>query len=98
MWAKGHRYIDVEPQHLKTWATGNGNAKKELVRADITARYGGRMHIGSTDEADAVAGMTLGLAAYRQPLLDRDGRELPVPVKNRAAIDKVDWPELDGVA
>lgn len=98
MWAKGHRYVDVEPQHLKIWATGNGNADKELVRAEITARYGGLIHIGSTDEADAVAAMTLGLAAYGQPLLDRDGRELPVPAKNRAAIGKVDWPELDGAS
>lgn len=97
MYAHGHRYIDVEPQHLKTWATGNGNAGKELVRADITARYGGRMHIGSNDEADAVAALTLGLAAYGQPLRDRDDCEIPVPVKNRAAIGKVKWPEL-GVA
>lgn len=98
MWAKGHRYVDVEPQHLKTWATGSGNAKKELVRAEVTARYGGRLHIGSTDEADAVAAMTLALAAYGQPLLDRDGREVPVPAKNRAAIGKVVWPELKAVA
>lgn len=97
LFAHGHRYVDVEPQHLKTWATGNGNAKKELVRADITARYGGRLHIGSTDEADSVAAMTLGLAAYGQPLMDRDGSEISVPVKNRAAIGRVRWPEL-GVA
>jgi crossover junction endodeoxyribonuclease RuvC len=95
MWAKGHRYKDVEPQHLKTYATGNGNAKKELVRAEATARYGGRLHIGSTDEADAVTLLALALDGYGQPLTDRDGAPIVVPPKNRAAVGKVAWPVLE---
>lgn len=88
MWSKGHRYVDVEPQHVKTYATGKGNAKKELVRAEVTARYGGRIHIGSTDEADAVSLLALALDAYGQPLAE-------VPAKNRVAVGKVTWPQLD---
>lgn len=88
MWSKRFRYVDVEPQHVKTYATGNGNAKKELVRAEITARYGGLLHIGSTDEADATALLTLALDAYGRPLAE-------VPSKNRTALAKVKWPQLD---
>lgn len=95
MWAKGHRYVDVEPQHLKTYATGNGNAKKELVREHVTARYGSLLHVGTFDEADAVAALALALDAYGQPLTDRDGREIPLPPANRKAVGKVTWPELD---
>jgi crossover junction endodeoxyribonuclease RuvC len=87
MWAKGHRYADVAPQHVKTYATGKGNAPKELVRAEVIARYGARLHIGSTDEADAVSLLALALDAYGEPLVE-------VPAKNRIAVGKVAWPEL----
>lgn len=87
MWAKGHRYVDVNPSHVKTYATGKGNAKKDLVRAEITARYGGLLHIGTTDEADATALLALALDAYGQPLAE-------VPPTNRAAVGKVTWPQL----
>lgn len=90
MWSKGHRYVDVAPQHVKTYATGQGNAKKELVRAEVTARYGDLLHIGTNDEADAVGLLTLALDAYGQPLAGRE-----VPAGNRAAVGKVDWPKLD---
>lgn len=90
MWSRGHRYTDVETQHLKTYATGRGNAQKEDVRAEVTARYGGRLHIGTTDEADAVALLALALDAYGQPLAD-------VPAANRAAVGRVTWPDLDPV-
>lgn len=92
MWAKGHRYVDIAPQHVKTYATGKGNAPKELVRAEVIARYGGRLHIGSTDEADAVSLLALALDAYGQPLAT-------VPAGNRIAVSKVTWPKLaeDGV-
>lgn len=95
MWSKGHQYVDVEPQHIKTYATGKGNAKKELVRAEITARYGSLLHIGSSDEADAVGLLTLALAGYGQPLADRDGWVIPVPETHRKAIARVAWPKLD---
>lgn len=89
MWSKGHRYVDVEPQHLKTYATGRGNAKKEQVREQVTARYGGLLHVGSYDEADATALLAMALDAYGQPLA-------PVPDHHRKAIAKVRWPDLEG--
>lgn len=97
LWAKSHRYVDVETQHLKTYATGNGNAKKELVRAEVTARYGCRLHIGSNDEADAVALLALALDGYGQPLTDTSDRDIPVPAKNQVAVGKVRWPDLDAI-
>jgi crossover junction endodeoxyribonuclease RuvC len=95
MWAKGHRYIDVEPQRLKTYATGNGNAKKELVREQVIARYGSLLHVSTYDEADAVSALALTLAAYGQPLTGRDGREIAVPPANAKAVAAVTWPQLD---
>lgn len=97
MYAKGHRYVDVNPSHLKQYATGKGNAKKELVRAEITARYGGLLHIGSSDEADAVALLALALDVYGRPLTDEHGWAIEVPQAHRGALAaaKKEWPELD---
>lgn len=87
MWAKGHRYVDVNPSHLKQYAAGSGNAKKDLVRAEITARYGGLLHVGSTDEADAVGLLAMTLDQYGQPLA-------AAPEENRKALAGTKWPEL----
>jgi crossover junction endodeoxyribonuclease RuvC len=95
LFAKGHRYVDVRPQELKTYATGNGNAKKELVREQVIARYGSLLHVSTYDEADAVAALALTLAAYGQPLTGRDGREIAVPPANAKAVAAVTWPQLD---
>lgn len=89
LYSQGRRYVDVEPQHLKTYATGKGNAKKELVREQVTARYGGLLHVGSYDEADATALLAMALDAYGEPLA-------PVPDTHRRAIPKVRWPDLEG--
>jgi crossover junction endodeoxyribonuclease RuvC len=93
LFAKGHRYVDVSPQHLKQYATGKGNASKTQVREHVTGRYGGLMHIGTEDEADATALLMAALDAYGSPL--PDGRPLPdVPQINRKAISAMKWPEL----
>lgn len=87
LWAHGLTYVDVQPQQLKIYATGRGDATKEQVREQVTARYGSRLHIGTEDEADAVALLALALDSYGEPLAD-------VPAGHRAAVSKVDWPEL----
>lgn len=87
MWSKGHRYVDVEPQHLKTYATGKGNANKEQVREAVIARYGRRLHIGSFDEADAVTLLAMALDAYGQALE-------PVTSKQGRGASAVTWPDL----
>lgn len=87
LWSRGLTYVDVAPQHLKTYATGKGNAKKAEVREAVTARYGRLLHVHSEDEADAVALLALALDAYGQALAD-------VPDHNRTAVAAVKWPDL----
>lgn len=87
IFSRGLTYVDVAPQHLKTYATGKGNAKKAEVREAVTARYGRLLHIHSEDEADSVALMALALDAYGQALAD-------VPAHNRTAVAAVKWPNL----
>jgi crossover junction endodeoxyribonuclease RuvC len=88
LWSKGHRYVDVQPPHLKMYATGRGNATKTQVREAVTARYGRHLHIGTEDEADATALLMLALHAYGQRLE-------PVPSHHGLAVSSVTWPELD---
>lgn len=94
LFSQGHRYVDVRPQELKTYAAGNANASKERVRDAVMNRYAGRLHVSSFDEADATTLMALALDAYGQPLTNRDGSPIPVPPAHRAAVGKVVWPDL----
>jgi crossover junction endodeoxyribonuclease RuvC len=88
MWSRDLRYVDVLPQHLKQYATGKGNASKQQVREAVTARYGRLLHIGTEDEADAVALLASALDAYGQPLAE-------VPAFNRRALASTTWPDID---
>lgn len=88
LWSKRHPYVDVRPQHLQMYATGKGKADKRAVREAVTARYGRLMHIGTEDEADAVALLALALDAYGQPLAE-------VPAVNRRAVAGPTWPDLN---
>jgi crossover junction endodeoxyribonuclease RuvC len=87
LWSKGHRYVDVRPQELKTYAAGNANAPKELVLQRVRERYGKQLHVHTFDEADATALLAMALDAYGQPLAE-------APDACRVAVGKVDWPEL----
>jgi crossover junction endodeoxyribonuclease RuvC len=89
LWSRRLAYRDVKPQHLKTYATGYGNATKQAVREQVTARYGRLLHIGTEDEADAVTLLAMALDVYGQPLAE-------VPAAHRKAIaDVSSWPTLD---
>lgn len=87
LWSQRITYVDVRPQELKTYATGNPNASKEQVLEAVIARYGKRLHIGTFDEADATALLAQALDAYGQPLAE-------VPAAHRVAVGKTTWPEL----
>jgi Holliday junction resolvasome RuvABC endonuclease subunit len=83
----GLPYLNVRPNTLKRYATGNGNAPKE--RMILAASVGGaspRNH----DEADAWLLRALGLHGF-------DGRELLDGHGDRKArlevIAAIDWPE-----
>ena len=92
-------YVDVQPGTLKIWATGSGSmrgdskvTKQQVVEA-IIARYGGLLNIPRDDNAcDAVALLSMGLAAYGQPLVDE------LPESHRRALDSVKWPRLRAVS
>ncbi|PZF98523.1 crossover junction endodeoxyribonuclease RuvC [Micromonospora deserti] len=82
------RYVDVHPPEVKTWATGKGNANKTQVLEAVVSTYGRLLHVDGHDQADAVALLTLGLAAYGQQV---------VPLHNphqRRALGNVTWPTL----
>jgi crossover junction endodeoxyribonuclease RuvC len=96
LWRMGIPVVDVSPATVKVWATGSGATrgvnkvtKNKVIEATI-ATYGHLLAIPQDDNAcDAVALMSLGKAAYGQPL---------APVQHgRAAevIDGICWPQLD---
>lgn len=88
-------YVDVAPATLKVWATGSGachgenKVTKDKVVAAVLATYGHLLHIHPRDDnqADAVALLSLGLAAYGQPLAAVDNN-------HSRAIRKVAWPDI----
>lgn len=87
LWTRQVPYVDVKPVHVQMWATGKGEGNKTKVRAAITATYGHLVHVGSTDEADALALLTLGLAAYGQAAAT-------VSAHHQRALKAVKWPDL----
>ncbi|WIM97816.1 hypothetical protein ACTOB_001370 [Actinoplanes oblitus] len=88
-------YVDVAPSTVKVWATGSGatsgenKVTKDKVKTSVVATYGRFLHINPADDnqCDAVALLSMGLAAYGQPLAD-------VPDEHRRALKAVRWPEL----
>lgn len=92
LWNRGCPYVYVEPQQIKIWATGSGNATKTAVREAVTADYGHLAHIGDDNMSDSLALLALGLHAYGEPLAT-----VLNPRKLRA-VDAVKWPSLDPAA
>jgi len=81
-------YAVMPPSSLKVYATGNGRASKDGVRAAITDRYG-YLTEGTAryDEADAYAAMAAGYDWLGQPLKS-------VPESHRRALKGCAWPEF----
>lgn len=96
LYRQGIPYVDVAPATLKVWATGSGatsganKVTKDKVCAGIVAAYGHLLAINPRDDnaCDAVGLLTLGLAAYGQPLA-------AVPDRHRRALQVPQWPVLD---
>ncbi|TDC35678.1 hypothetical protein E1211_15340 [Micromonospora sp. 15K316] len=96
LWTWRIPYVDVQPGTLKVWATGSGALKgenkvtKDKVIAAVLSTYGGLIRIDprDSDQCDAVALLSMGMAAYGQPL---------VRVTNSyqtRALDVPKWPTL----
>lgn len=88
----GHQVVEVPPAVLKKYATGKGNANKGAM-VDATARRFPEVDTGSGDDNRCDA---LWLAAMG---LDQLGRPLTLmPAAQRAALERVAWPELPDLA
>lgn len=81
----GFPFVDVPPASLKKYATGKGNAAKELVLVEAVKRleYAG----SDNNEADALWLLEMALDQYGIV-------KSIVPKANRAALGKVEWPSL----
>lgn len=81
----GFPFVDVAPASLKKYATGKGNAGKELVLVEAVKRldYQG----SDNNEADALWLLEMAMDHYGIV-------ESLVPKGHRAALEKVDWPAL----
>lgn len=83
---QGIPFVEVAPATVKKLATGKGNASKDEVFAAAIRRLG---YDGtSKDEADARWLLEAALQAYGHPAATF------VPEFHRAALAKVQWPEL----
>lgn len=81
----GRPWVAVLPNVLKKFATGSGVASKNEMLAAAIRRLGYDGH--SDDEADALWLRAAALDHYGYPVVD-------MPAVNRAALDKIAWPEL----
>lgn len=82
---RGLRYVDVAPQCRAKFATGKGNASKELVLAEAVRKLG---YLGSsTDEADALWLWQMAQAHYTDHATNEAQRQ---------ALAAVGWPVLAG--
>lgn len=73
------RVLEVAPTALKKFATGNGNAKKDLVMAHVAQRWGKLFQ--NSDQADAYVLYRMGLVIV--------GREKADNEAQREAVKKV---------
>lgn len=79
----GAPFLDVPPACVKKYATGKGNANKDLVRDAARDRLGLEAGV-SSDECDAAWLRQIGLAIVDTPAA------VKVPQTHLAALDKLD--------
>lgn len=79
-------WVVVPPSSRAKYATGNGNASKDMVLQEVAARRGATFR--TTDECDAWVIWELAKAAYGLPT------EVQMPQKHLEALTGVDWPTV----
>jgi len=80
----GASVLEVTPQVVKKYATGKGNASKDMVLAAVVRRYLD-VEVQTNDEADALVLAAIGARLLGQPV------EASLPALNLSALDKVRW-------
>lgn len=82
--------VDIPPSNLKKFATGKGNASKDLVLVEAVKRLG--YEGASNDEADALWMLNMARVHY-----GLDGAP-SLPKSHLAALEKIAWPTLKELA
>lgn len=85
----GHLVAEVAPTCRAKYATGKGNAGKASVVSAVTARYG--VQFSDDNTADAFVLRAMGMHRYGFPLAT-------VPKTHAAALEAVQWPNVDVLA
>lgn len=80
-------WVELAPSQRAKIATGKGNAGKEAVLVEAVKRLG--YDGSSTDEADALWLLHAALIHYGKT-------DLTLPKSHLAALDAVEWPQLQG--
>lgn len=86
LWQRTQRVAIAPPQAVKRYATGKGNASKDLVLAAVVRRFPD--FAGGNDEADALILAALGTDHLGHPIAD-------MPATHRTALTSVEWPEVN---
>jgi Holliday junction resolvasome RuvABC endonuclease subunit len=85
LWSRGIPFAEIPPSSLKKYATGKGNANKDVVIVEAVKRLD--LSPSDNNQADA--------AWLRAMALDRFGQAIVViPQVNRQALEGVAWPEM----
>ena len=87
LYQRGIPFVVVSPSEMKKFATGKGNASKDMVLAEAV-----RMNsdINDNNAADAYFLYLMGLAHYEQ-------RDVIAPAFRALVLKSIEWPELKEV-
>lgn len=86
LWNWDYPMALVSPASLKLYGGGKGNCDKDAMKVQAMKRAGVDFS-GRGDECDAWWLRAMALDAYGKPVVD-------VPANQRAALEKVQWPNL----
>jgi crossover junction endodeoxyribonuclease RuvC len=80
------RVVEITPTSRMTYATGKGNAAKDLVLAETVKRYP-QWDVKDNDAADALVLCAMGMDHLGHPIVE-------LPQTHRRTLAKVAWPVM----